>query len=364
MVRIIRVVGAFLLALLPIVVSGAPVRAYTGTVPQPATLNVAGVWAYQSILVPSDQLYVIDYTITYSSPTGTVMNSTYGAASQFFIIQLLNSSTMASIMDVPAWSVWGGGYSRNIALLYIASPTVTWGGSTPVGARIQGNPLVTGGWAGGTTPNSTVHNVDRWSSFTDVATTRRELTTNLRNLMLGLSADLQAQGVILSDTQLVTQSEAGSIVLSSAGQSYLSQLYYVSLPGSGVNQAIGVLKTIAPDLFDVNTRPEVDPRGYGGNYAGSLVTDLAGTPLDLSPVSAKIGISSGWIGAGLFVIAFLVLAWFLTRRGLSPRLIIVLGAFGIVFGSFFLLPMAWAIGMAVFAVFFIGFILFYRGSST
>lgn len=350
-------IAASLFAILSLTGLLAP-RAQAVTILQPAALTVMGVFAYQNTLVPSDQLYVIDYTINYSTADLATMLNT-GRANGYYLVRLMNGTTL--IQDMAAISIYRAGYCRNIALIYIAAPTVTWATGT-VGVRVDGNPLATT-WAGGTVPTSGLRLVDRWSSFAEPDTTRSELTRTLKDLLLSVQADLSS--ITLDSSLFMAEAATGGIVLTPAGQSYLgNQLYYILINGQTSNGK-GALKVMAPGLFEESiVRPEVSARSYSGTYANSLVTDLAGTPLDFSTVATKLNTSPAFVGVGLFLIVFLVAARWLTKKGFNPKLIITLGCFGLVFGSFFLLPMALAIGLGVFAVIFIGFILFYRGSGT
>lgn len=260
-----------LIALVAVLLALLPVQVFA--IADPDTLTINNAWAYRHLLETGDQLYLIDFTIEYAAnPTET--------ASDAFIVRLMDGAT--ELLSTTPYAYFDDGYARGVAGLYFsAADAPVWAGAYDI--QVMGNPLLA--W-GGAIPDTTMA-VANWSASTSLALTSGELASRV----LILAQTLETNWSI----DLIESAGGGGNQLTSYGEAYFTTVIYE-------------LATICPQIFSIQIyEPAFPAKTFGQSYATALANDVVGTPLDMSDLATKIGVSTMWVSGALYAVVCVAL---------------------------------------------------------
>lgn len=297
----------------------------------PDSMSINGVWVYRNCLEDNDQLYIIDYTITYT-PTNPDENVT-----EAFLVRLMDgSSELDSVApyDFP----YIDGYGRGVAAIYFSATNAPeWEGLYTM--ILVGNPTLS--WAGDPPSAPSVSSFGLWQDY-GIQITQEILSSRI----LWLAAQLDHAW----DIPMIETTASGS-VLTTYGEAYFPNV-------------IPNLRQMAPYAFSgQSTLPETDRREFTQDYSDELETGIINTPLDLTDTANLFDISRGALTAVLYygaVIAFAIIA---VRQvgSYKPIMLFILPL--VILGAFIGVPLVITVLFGFFSLVLIGFSLFYRPSS-
>jgi len=294
-----------LIALLGSLALAVPVSAQ---VPQPDTLRIEEITAFQNVRESGDQLYLALYYISH--------NTTYGA-DQLYIFRLINAGG-SEITRTTCYAFNNDGYGLGVVSFYLdADDAPTWGSNVRV--RISGNPLVPWDGAAPMTQSSLIE----WNTGTTP-----EMQAQVSAKIMALATRLElAWGVQM------TQTTQGVTVLSSTGAAYFSRV-------------VPYLSEVAPYVVGQYTFmpewPEQKPelgQPYGTGFADELEQGILGTIFDLSGPARSMGMTRGALTATIYYILvgiFFILL--VSRLGLRKGMMLLLWPF-IIGGAFIGVPL-------------------------
>jgi len=319
-----------LLALLGILVFVTPCLAIS----PPNDIGILGVWAYRNCRETGDQLYLIEYEITYNStPSETVTEA--------YMVRLMDGN--ATLGYVYPFSYHNKGYDKGVAAIYFSSGgPPAW--DEPYLMELLGNPF--SDWEGAL-PSVLYFPFDLWQD-NEVAITQVLIASRIIWLANELEIDW--------GKDMVTTSDVGKDVLTAYAAGYFTNV-------------MPYLYEIAPKIFPEGSlpstiiSPDIPPEEIRTDYADSLTADIIGTPLDLTNVAAIFGVSRGALTAILYYGLVLVVLIAAARRIGSYRPVMLFGGFLVIIGSFVGVPLMVAILGALAGFVMIGFVIFYRPSS-
>lgn len=258
------------------------------TMPLPSTPNqINFAYAYRNLLVPGDQMYVVDFFTGYTPPLPDF------SATQSYVVKAF-TSTGTLIGSVAPFAYFDNGYQRNIAMIYFPVATApTWNNGETV--SLSGNPGLT--WAGAI-PNQSAP-VSYWSPSTSISFTQNELSSTV------ITWAGYLQQAWFPTVTMIQQTVAGQ-KLSTAGQTFF----------------VGVMPTLqqmAPGAFagSMQTPTAYNKNVYGDQYAASNTSTVTN-----SPVTLHSGVTTLTVTAGDFIV---VLS--------TGRTAVVTSGTGTVFGS-------------------------------
>lgn len=314
-----------LIAVLGILVFVTPALA---SVPQPTTLEIWEISAYENTREDGDQLYIVQYYI--------VENSTYNA-NQLFIFRLFDEDDNELSHTTP-YPYNDQGYGMGVVAFYIdADDAPDW--ESGVYVMVVGNPLID--WDGGYASSTTMSIID-WNTGTQT-----DMQEAVWNKIIGLASELTA-----SWGTAMTTTTQGILVLTDYGANYFLQV-------------VPYLSTIAPFTLGQYIFPPdypIDEKPASDSYADSLVNGIAGTVFDISPTARSWGVDRGMLTAFLWYSAAIgfVLA-LIMKRGLKKGAMLIMWPF-VVAGSFFGVPLMIAI-IGSFLWLISGVWMFYKGAT-
>jgi hypothetical protein len=295
-----------LLALVGLLALASPVAAQ---VPQPDSLSIRDIAAFQNVREDDDQLYLIYYYIS--------QNATGYSANQLYIFRLLNASG-TEIAQTVCFPYYNDGFGYGVVAFYLAPDDApTWGSDVRV--RLSGNPLII--WDGSVP--STTSSLIEWNT----GTTREMQTAASAKIMQFASRLSVSWGVAMTTTQ------QGVTVLTDVGASYFLQV-------------VPYLSEVAPHVLGQYTFlpewPENKPElgtPYGTGFADELEQGILGTIFDLSGPARSMGMTRGSLTAAIyyiFVAIFFILL--IHRLGMRKGMMLLLWPF-IIAGAFIGVPL-------------------------
>lgn len=290
-----------LLALMGILAFVAPTLA---ALPEPDSLVIKDVAAYQNARVEGDQLYLVTYFIGY-----TVLPD--DDADKLFVFRLMDGST--EIASAKPYPFYAQGYGLGVVAFYLdADDAPDWMSSLTV--EITGAPMV--GWSG-TPPSTTTDTID-WNTGTI-----QEMKEAVSTKILILAGRLQQAW----DVELLTTVQ-GLTILNSTGATYFSA-------------TVPYLSQVAPYAIGQYTFTPTYPDDKPGDitYANWLEEQISGTIFDVSPVARSWGVSRAALTTTVyygFVVVFFVLL--IHKAGLRKGMMLLLWPF-VIGGAFFGVPL-------------------------
>lgn len=302
--------------------------------------QIIWVYAYDDLLETGDQGYLVYYNIPYAAlPTEPVTDS--------YLVILVDVDGVTQVRSVAPITYGAVPYGYNYAAAWIYFSAVDVG-ATGIGWNvaqkiwITGNPTLT--WVPPVPPKTVADpGIDIWLPASE------DTATALGTRVLYLAGRLQlAWGIDL--TQIVA---GGRTVLSAEGEAY----FMAVIPN---------LSTMAPDIFAAGSIDPTTDTGitdYDTTWADQLVTDVLGTPFDLTPLADEFGVSRGLMSGFVWM---LIMAAFMypTVQYLGTKVAIVFFDFLVGFGALIaMLPWAMFLGLGVFGVLMTTFLIFYNKSS-
>lgn len=295
-------------------------------------ISVVDVYGGTSgILSANDQLYIIYYTVDYTTTPSQPINQT-------FLARLVNGSNdYAQAQPYPYFS---NGYNQGIISIYLSSGAPAWGG--PHTIRLEGNPALS--WSGSTPLTTWTLTSDNWTL--GASTLANKL--NIENRIKVVAQSLEYAW----NVDLIADYADGSKRLTTNGVDYFTN-------------AIPNLYSMAPGVFPTGiTVPTVVTRSYTQSMADTTEGRLSGTSIDnyfnqrpfgLSPLLAKI------------IVLFLIIgciAWgvTITTGETKPAIFVSIPAFlaGIWLGFG---PLVFAALIAMFIMLGVAYVLLFRTSS-
>lgn len=299
--------------------------------------EIVWVFAYDDLLEDGDQGYLVYYNIPYAALPSEPVTDSYLAV----LVDVDGTTQVSSVAPVTYGT--DDGYNYGVAWIYL-----TYAESTAAGIGwdeaqfiwVAGNPTLT--WVPADPPK-TVSGITLWKPATETT------STALGTRVLYVASRIQLEwGVDL--VQIVADSRT---VLNDAGMAYFMS-------------AIPNLRTMAPDIFASGSyEPITDTSiaNVGTGWADLLVTNVIGTPFDLTDMATAFGLSRGMLSGVIWMIIMGVFLYFIVMY-LGTRVAIVFFDIMVVFGALIaMLPWALIVGLGIAGGALTAWCLFYKPSS-
>jgi hypothetical protein len=249
-----------------------------------------------------DMAFFIDFTVTYPDPQPTE------PISDTYIIKLMDTDGSTEITTAVPYAFFNNGYNRGIAYIYLTADEVdtaglVWGSAYQI--RLDGNPLAS--WDAGT-PSASALTTIQWTTATTQGATRLVVEAKIRSLASALQTTWNDSDFIM----LANYASGG--VLTTVGESYFS----VVIPN---------LNDIAPSVLSAtNAEPEYIDRQYGNTNEQNIISEVAGTSLDMTNLAnvIKPGLDPMVISAiiALAVLVFVAIKTRDTAQSYKPIVLI------------------------------------------
>jgi len=303
-------------------------------VADPDSMSVDEVYVYRNCRETGDQMYLVTYTITYSSPPTE-------SVTEAFLCRLLEGTT--ELGSVAPFTYHDNGYTTGVVAIYFSAENAPdWEGAYTM--ELTGNPSLD--WAGDP-PTDTDSTFDLWQD-NGLAITHVVLSSRIIDLATELETDWSVDMV-------QQNSETGEYTLTMHGEAYFS----------GV---VPYLPEVAPFVFDdvvppVVVEPEIEDPDTSSAYADSLETGILGTLFDVTPLADEFGVGRGQLTALLYygaVLGFLIL---ISSRLKSQKPLMILSIPLVLLGAFVGVPLVVTILAAFVAIMFIAYSIFYKPST-
>jgi hypothetical protein len=300
----------------------------------PDDIDILGVWAYRNCRETGDQLYLVEYSINYTSlPSETVTEA--------YMVRLIDGNT--TLKYLYPFSYYNKGYGKGVAAMYFSSgDPPDW--DEPYLMELLGSPFAD--WSGAL-PSVIYFPFDLWQD-NEVAITQVVIASRIIWLANELESDW--------GKDMVTTSDTGKDTLTTYAAGYFMNV-------------VPYLSDVAPSIYPEGQSlpstiisPDIPPEEVRTDYADTLESSIEGTPLDLTPVATIFGVSRGSLTAILYYGMVLVVLILVARRIESYRPVMLLGGFLVIIGSFVGVPLMVAILGALMGFGMIGFTLFYKPS--
>lgn len=301
----------------------------------PSSLSIDGVWVYRNCREAGDQLYLVSYNISYgTNPTED--------ASEAYLVRLMDGAT--ELKATRPYAYYNDGYGEGVASIYFdAVDAPTWIGNYTM--LLVGNPFLS--W-NGTVPEAELNGFNIWQD-NDIAITRVVLSGRIATLATDLETAWGQDMVNLSDT--------GQQVLTNYGLAYFINV-------------VPYLSGIAPYVFADDqgrgsgvVRPEIPDEVVDTTYADSLVSDIIGTPFDLTAMATSFGTSRGAMTAILYYGILAVIVIILARKLGTIKPMMLLSIPLVILGAFIGVPLIVTILAGLAALAYISWTLFYKSST-
>lgn len=237
--HMLRKISLFLLVSFTLVAVFLVPAPAVAAVAQPDQLTIERLEAYENVIEPTDQLYIVSFDIDYAVSPGTY------TANDIFLVRLMDGATELGVTSPYAY--YNDGYSYGVVGLYFSASDVstlgmTFGAGTGYSAQICGNPLLT--WDGGTAPQESTGTFAIWLSSDNP-------TTYLTNRIRTIAQNVEDEW---SGAINLIEGMAGERTLTSYGEDYFTN----SIPN---------LILITPDAFSASrSMPEMASKGYQSDY--------------------------------------------------------------------------------------------------
>lgn len=325
MKRNIKIVGAFTLAIVVLLVLPSVALAIANPTSGPTIIQVG---IFRHCLETDDQLIVVQYYLNYTENPDETIN-------QAFLSRYMNGAT--ELANVKPYAYYDKGYDYGIFTMYLgASEAPVWDGDYAI--RFEGNPTLE--WPGD--PPSVTSTTLNWYSTT---------TTQATELLL--SAQIISIANSLSDywSIALTSETAGGAVLSAYGEQY----FVSSIPN---------LREMTPGIFSGTvTTPEFEETTHTQSYRDTLLNRWSGTNVENTFIMLAewTHVPLTVLKALLWSIAVGLIAYFIALGvgDLRPALFLVLLAWplGNLIG---MLSLTVTIVGALFCILALGYALFYQ----
>ena len=323
-----RITGVCLLGLVLLLLLPVSVMAF---IDDPTSISINSVYVYENCREEGDQLYIIDYTITYPVDGNPDENIT-----EAFICRLMDGAT--ELRGVAPYSYYNEGYDRGVVAIYFDAATApVWEGAYTM--ELAGNPTLT--WEGGDFSSASVSTFNLWQS-NSVAITQTVLSSRILYL-----ADI----LELAWSVDMIESLAGGHSLTTYGEDYFTNV----LPYAAV---------IAPYAFSGQLiEPEVEAVDTSTDYADDLETDISGTVFDFTSLADAFGVDRGPLTALLYYGGVAVFLGLLVSKLKTTKPVMLLSLPLVVGGAFVGVPLIITIIVGVVSCGFIAWVIFYRPST-
>lgn len=278
---------------------------------EPASLSVDGVWAYMNCKENGDQLYLISYSINYTSlPAESV--------SQAYLVRLMNGAI--ELRAVAPYAYHDNGYGSGVAAMYFsADDAPTWEGAYTM--KLMGNPGLS--W-NASVPSDSYTPFDVW-----------------QNNPLAVSKIVVAGRIVELANQLETDWGIDMVNISETGQQVLTTYglaYFVNV--------VPYLFDVAPSVYAPGEsmpsgviQPEIPPENPRTDYADTFDTLITGGLFDVTPMADWMGVTRGQMSAILYYGCVAIIVIVLARRGQSIRPMMMLSIPVVILGTFVGVPM-------------------------
>jgi hypothetical protein len=305
-----------------------------GAADQPTSVQVLSVFAYQHLLEPNDQGYLAHCEIDYPTTPSELSTDTY-------IVSLIDTDNTTVLQTVAPYAFVDNGYGQFLVWMYFsASSAPTWNQAYTV--RLEGNPTLT--WTPTTTPPTTSAGVSYWSTSTSISSTNGELAARL--LYIGAQLGKLAEWSLTMTEQVV----GGGTVFTATGESYIVNV-------------IPNVHLMAPTAFSSGTiSPLWESMSSNTTYADN-VTDVLGTPLDMTDLAAATGTTRSMISTIGWIVGMGLLLFYVVRI-VGGKIALPIASTLIIIGAALrMIPLGLAVGMGVICIILTGFMLFYKPSN-
>lgn len=291
---------------------------------EPDAISIDGVWVYQNCRETGDQLYLVSYNITYTSPPTEDVSEAY-------LVRLMDGAT--ELRAVAPYAYHDDGYGSGVAAIYFDSEDApTWQGAYTM--KLMGNPLLS--W-NASAPEESYSAFDVWQD-NDMAITKVVVSGRIIELAGLLETAWGEDMTNLSDT--------GQDVLTAYGLAYFINV-------------VPYFSEIAPYVFAEDEgmgggiiHPEIPPEEDRTGFADQLVTLVSGTSLDLSPLGDWLGVATGAITTVIYYGLVLYIVIRLSREGKSTRPMMLLSIPLVCLGAYVGVPLIVTVLAGLFALFF------------
>lgn len=318
----LAVLVAFIVTVLPFLTALA--------IEPPDYKSINAVYAYRNLLLTGDEVFIADFTWSYSVIPTLNINETV-------IVQLYDADSEVVATTVP-FSFYNHGYVRGAVIFYLP-PDIAADWTSAVTVKFVGNPTLS--WNGTAPVESS--SVSYWSVATTQAASQAELAARIVSL-----AGTLASSWSLTD---MTQSTPEGTKLDTNGIEYFN----------GVLQNI---QAMAPDAFPYSiVQPAFERKTYNNDNALSLIATTVGTPLDLTALATATHIGTAWLGAIIVIIVIVVIDVIMLKRTRNMRGIVLLDDFVFLVAAVKgVLVLNVLVGLGALLLIITGFALFYRPS--
>lgn len=302
---------------------------------EPNSLSINGVWVYRNCKETDDQLYIVSYSINYTSnPTESVTDA--------YLCRLMDGAV--ELRAVAPFAYYDDGYGDGVVSIYFdADDAPTWDGGYTM--QLAGNPFLV--W-NASAPLDTYTPFDLWQD------NEKGITQQLvAGRVIDLAGDLETSW----GKDMVTVDYDGNQVLTTYALAYFLNV-------------IPYLGDIAPSVFPegegmiIDTvPPEVPPDESGSDYADELETNILGTPFDFTNLADDWGVERGPLTAFIYygIVAF-VLILFARRIG-SYKPVMALAIPFVILGNFVGVPLLTTALIGIVALFLTAWVMFYKPSN-
>lgn len=303
----------------------------------PDSMSVNAVYAYRNCRETGDQLYLVDYTISYN-----VTGNPDEDAGQAFLCRLLEGST--ELRAVSPFPYHDDGYGRGVAAIYFSAADAP-GWEAAYTMELVGNPFLD--WSG-TPPSDTESTFDLWQD-NDIAITHVVLSSRIINLAEELETAWSVD-MVQQDTQ------TGEYTLTIYGAAYFS----------GV---VPYLTDVAPSVFVSDeiqtgvTEIEIDDVDMSTEYADELETGIIGTLFDMTPLADEFGVGRGVLTALLYygIVLFALITLSIRMKSQKPLMLLSIPL--VILGAFVGVPLVTTILAGFISLAYIAYTMFYKPSS-
>lgn len=307
--------------------------------PQPATLIINSIDAFQSVIVENDQMHIVSFDISWSSGNYT--------GTEAFLFRFLDAGV--EIATATPYSYYNNGKSQGVVGFYFDAddPDIPTWGSANLKIELMGNPTIV--WDGDV-PYTSSTTWNSWSAAT-------LLGAKIRLLALALEDDWSVD--LISPVNGVNK-------LTSYGEDYFES----SIPN---------LRKAAPTLFITTAASPSFPSDNHSSTHGDEVMDRWLTSgngtFDVTDAATQLGTTRNWLMSGLWVISSITMLGLMTygtsktqggqeiitRQSLRPALFLF--GFMMIVGSFMgFMVMQAGLFCGIFGGIVLVFAIFWRGS--
>lgn len=273
--KIVRVI------VLAVLVALIPASVVLAAISSPDTIQINQVNVYRNCIETNDQLYLIVYTLEYTTAPSDDISDT-------FLCRLLDTDGVTQLRAVAPYPYNNDGYDYGVISIYFDSTDApTWNQAYTV--ELTGNPSLD--WGGDPSSTKTT-SFASWYDDTTITSTQIQLAARLRYLANKIGNDW---GLDLIDTS------TGK--LEDAGESYFGNV-------------IENLRLMCPDLYSEVVSPiEVEERTYANTQGATYEARLIGTWLDMTGFAADWGLTHLWVTSVIWMILSFGIATLFTKLG-------------------------------------------------